>query len=154
MKKIALSLMAVALLVGCTKEKVEMSTTGTGTTKSQTVPVSSLPTNIIEYVDGNFPGLTIMEAELDDNDFDIELNNGLELSFDVNGQFIGWETDSHAVAVEMLPLSVSEYVFANYSGQIISDAEQDIHGYDVELSSDVELYFDIDGNFVSMEVDD
>lgn len=52
------------------------------------VSISDLPAAITTYVSQNYPNLTIVYAEIDDNMYEIELSNGTELHFDLSGNFL------------------------------------------------------------------
>ena len=54
---------------------------------------SDLPTAILDYLSTNYPNIAIDEAELEDGIYEIELINGLELEFDINGNFLSVEMD-------------------------------------------------------------
>ncbi len=49
---------------------------------------ATLPTAIRNYIAANYPGATITEAERYSNQYEVELNNGVELYFDLNGNLI------------------------------------------------------------------
>ena len=51
------------------------------------VPTSILPAGIVSYVQENYAGYFIVSAERD-RQYDIELNNDLDLDFSLNGDFI------------------------------------------------------------------
>jgi len=49
------------------------------------VPNSIIPAKILEYVTAHYPNNFIVKIEKDYDGYDIELNNGLDLDFDYNG---------------------------------------------------------------------
>ena len=49
---------------------------------------ASLPASIRNYIAANYPNATIIEAEQYSNRYEVELNNGVELYFDLNGNLI------------------------------------------------------------------
>ncbi len=57
------------------------------------VNVSELPAAILDYLSTNYPNIAIDEAELEDGIYEVELVNGLELEFDINGNFLSVEID-------------------------------------------------------------
>ena len=50
---------------------------------------SDLPQAILDYIAQNYPNATIDEAELEDGEYEIELDNGVELCFELQGNFLG-----------------------------------------------------------------
>jgi hypothetical protein len=57
--------------------------------KSKTkLPDSVIPASLLSYVASNYPDLFIIEWELDTADQEIKLSNGVELKFDLQGNFL------------------------------------------------------------------
>lgn len=52
------------------------------------LPSSVIPAKISEYVSGQYPGNSITDWELDGKNQQIELDNGLDLEFNMNGDFL------------------------------------------------------------------
>lgn len=53
------------------------------------VPAAIIPAAISKYVKTNFPNNAIVKIDKKYSGYEIELNNGLELKFDKNGNFMG-----------------------------------------------------------------
>lgn len=56
--------------------------------KSKKLPDSVIPSAILSYVKKNYPNNVILQWELEDNKQEIELDNKLELEFDMDGKFL------------------------------------------------------------------
>lgn len=52
------------------------------------LPESVIPAKLLEYVNAQYAGQKITGWELDDNEQQLELNGGIELVFDKNGNFL------------------------------------------------------------------
>ena len=52
------------------------------------LPDSVIPSKILSYVDTNYPNQFITDWELDDRKQQVELNNGIELIFNKDGDFL------------------------------------------------------------------
>lgn len=52
------------------------------------VPTYFIPEGVSAYVTENVPGQTIIKIERDKKGYDVDLSNGVELQFDVNGNFV------------------------------------------------------------------
>jgi len=52
------------------------------------LPQSVFMPDVYQYVQDNYPGLLMVSWELDATDQEVELNNKVELIFDLNGNFI------------------------------------------------------------------
>tara|TARA_R100000935_G_C2802858_1_gene151313 strand:+ start:319 stop:1065 length:747 start_codon:yes stop_codon:yes gene_type:complete len=123
---------------------------------------ASLPQSILTYISSNYPNNTITEAEVEDNNnYEVELDNGLELVFDHQGNFLGIDDDSNDnfgdedIAVGDLPENILTFINTHFPGVTIEGAEMENNGnYEVELSDDTELVFDTNGNFLGRADDD
>lgn len=72
--------------------KIEFDSTGQWTdieSKFSGVPASVLPAEIAAYIESNYKGQKIKSVSKERYGWDIELQNDLELKFDVSGKFIG-----------------------------------------------------------------
>ncbi|MFT4534603.1 MAG: hypothetical protein ACJA1A_001446 [Saprospiraceae bacterium] len=49
----------------------------------------NLPQIILDYIEANYSGIEIQKAEFEDGEYEVKLNNGIELCFDVAGAFLG-----------------------------------------------------------------
>ncbi len=138
------------------------------TTANKSIPIGDLPTVITDYIAANYPDATIVEAEREENgSFEVELDNGLEIKFDAEGNFLKEESDEHdedhdgdnddddKIAIEDLPTVITDYIAANYPDATIVEAEREENGsFEVELDNGLEIKFDADGNFLEEESDE
>lgn len=56
--------------------------------KNAALPTGFIPAKITSYVSKNFPTHKISKIEKDSKKFDVELTNGLDLEFKLNGDFL------------------------------------------------------------------
>ncbi len=126
------------------------------------INTAALPQAILNYVSTNYPNNTIREAEIEDNNnYEVELNNGIELIFDQQGNFLGVDNDDdddfgdEDIAPEDLPANIRDFITTHFPGATIEEAERENNGnYEIELSNDVEIIFDANGNFLGRADDD
>ncbi len=126
------------------------------------VSTSSLPQNILDYITSNYPGVTIREAEIEDNNnFEVYLSNGLELVFDQDGNFLGIDDDSdddfgdEYLTLSEIPENILDFIEDNFPGVQIDEAERENNGnYEIELENDVELIFSSNGEFLGQAEDE
>jgi|SRR5690606_677842 len=52
------------------------------------IPTGFIPSKITSYVSKNFPTQKIAKIEKDSNSYDVELTNGLDVEFNLNGDFL------------------------------------------------------------------
>ena len=126
------------------------------------INTAALPQAILDYISTNYPNNTIWKAEIEDNNnYEVELNDETELIFDQQGNFLGIDDDDdddfgdEDIAPANLPENIRVFVTTYFPGTTIEEAERENNGnYEIELSNDVELIFDADGNFLGRADDD
>ncbi|MBR4506858.1 MAG: PepSY-like domain-containing protein [Bacteroidales bacterium] len=55
------------------------------------VPTAIIPLGVIDYVAANHAGLYVVQIGKDRNNYDVELNNTIELVFNKNGEFLRYD---------------------------------------------------------------
>lgn len=55
------------------------------------IPKGIIPTQISKYVEANHPGCSIVKIDRDSKDYEIQLNNNLEIKFDLKYNVIGYD---------------------------------------------------------------
>ena len=148
---------------------------GNGDFDDSEVAIEDLLPAILEYVELNYPGVGIDEAEMEHNDqYEVELNDDMVLIFDANGDFLGigvdendqdgdgdydWEEeDGHDDGENIDPASLPDmalaYLADTYPELTILHAEMEDEGdFEVTMSNGLEVYFDAEGNFLSVDDD-
>lgn len=113
------------------------------------IPAAQLPAAAQAFVQQNFPGKTIAYAEKDTEfmrtKYEVHLNDGTSIDFDKAGN---WDkVDCHMVAVPaaLVPAAIQQYVYTNFAGAVVVKIDKERHGYDIELSNDMELKFNHQG---------
>lgn len=72
-------------------EKVEFDRKGNWTEidcKMSSVPARLVPAKIAQYVKSTYPGAKILKIEKDDNQYEVDLSNRLEVTFNKNFQVV------------------------------------------------------------------
>lgn len=123
---------------------------------------ASLPQPVLDYIVTKYPGALILKAEVEDNNnFELLLDNGLELVFDAQGNFLGVDDDGddkfgdEEYEVANLPQNLLNFIQTNFPGVSIEEAEKESNGnFEVELSNDMELIFNAEGEFLGQAKDD
>jgi len=135
--------------------------------EEMTLEEEELPSNVIDYLNDNYPDEDIDEIELEyeqeeENEgvwiIKVELESGEELIFDVDGTFLYEEEEIDNF--DDLPSNIQTFLedSPTYDADDFEDAEWTIIGnnlvvYNVYLDDDDILVFDTDGNFLG-EIDD
>lgn len=126
-------------------------------TYGDTLAVTDLPQTAVDYITENYPGEDVVVVVAKPNgDFAAELSGGVVLIFDEDGTF-EHECGNHGghgpgwggteITASELPASATAYIESNYPGETVNLAILTFHGkYFVELSNEVKIVFDADGN--------
>ena len=122
------------------------------------IHLDSLPQAIRDYLNTEFANIEIDDVEVFYEDglmrYGVRLGNDIEILFDENGLVIssGDDDDEYGIAVDSLLQDILDYVNDNFPGISIDSASIEIeYGdtyFEIELSNNVELYFDHLGNFI------
>lgn len=122
--------------------------------KDEALAVNMLPDQAKEFVAQYFPDAAIIAAKTDGNEYDVLLSNGTKIDFDKTGEWQDVDAPRGAVLpAGFYPSAIDDYVAANYQGSGINEISKETRGYDVELTSGVDLVFDTAGQFVSVDKD-
>ena len=133
------------------------------------ITTEQLPSTITSFIQKNFPGQVIdyvnIDSEFADTDFDddfdyddfddtiyeICLNNGIEIDFDINGNWKKVDCYYMTVPVQIIPSPIAQYVDVHFCGQEIVKIDKKHYGYEVELSNGVEAKFNHQGELLSID---
>lgn len=116
------------------------------------LPLSVIPQSIQDYVAQNYPNNFITDWELEDNYQEVELNNGIELEFTLEGVFIRVDTDNDndddnevVLNENEIPTEIRTYIDTHFPNstivRAIKETEDNEVFYEVYLSEMVELTF-------------
>lgn len=121
-----------------------------------TQDAKQLPLTARNFINQYFSKPQISQIKIETNilqskKYDVLLTDRTEIDFDSNGNWTEVDCKKAAVPGALIPVSVKEYVKANFPREIITKIERGRSGVEVELSNDYSLKFNSKGKFVSME---
>lgn len=120
------------------------------------IKIEQLPANAQQIINNHFAGqkvaLAKVDSELFGKTYDVIFTNGDKLEFDSKGDWIEVECKKSQVPAAIVPESISKFVSDSYPQTKILEIDRDRRGYDVKLSSHIELKFD--GQFQLVGIDD
>ena len=123
-----------------------------------TVPVSDLPQNAQTLIESHFSGaqaIYLSKNTVTDDDgtvYELKLDNGFEIDFDQDGNWTDIEGNRQQVPDALIPQEILSYVLSNYPSPLfIEGIDKESYGYQIEVSNDVDLKFDADGNFIGID---
>ena len=123
--------------------------------RDEIISEQQLPAAAKTFVKQYFKNRTVSLAKKDvdpgSTSYDIVLNSGTKIEFNAKGEWKEVDCAPAAVPAALIPAAIAKYVKANYANLKIVKIERDAAGYDIELSNDVDLQFDKQGNFVRID---
>lgn len=121
----------------------------------QLIGVEQLPAQAVNFIDTHFPDAEILSITMDSNDsnskFEVKLNNGFDIDFDENGQWTEVEGHGQQVPDAIIPNPVLAYVQSHYPDAFIEEISKKNGKIKIDLSNDIDLVFDLDGNFIKID---
>ncbi len=126
----------------------------------ESVPTEDLPMAITEYITANYPEASIIKVKLKNEEYKVYLDNFQKVYFDLEGNFLregmsngnGHFGGGEMIAVEDLPMAVTNYVTMNYPEANIVKVKLKNDEYKVYLDISLKVYFDLEGNFLREEM--
>ena len=103
-----------------------------------------------------YPLISVLDAQMhdDDGEYDDDYDDDeYDDDYDDDDYDDEYDDDMY-VSTSDLPQAILDYLNTNYPNIAIDEVEIDDGMYEVELINDLELYFDLNGNFLSVEYDD
>lgn len=125
---------------------------------STIISTTQLPTSSQTFLKTHFSGVGVTKVEKDntpDSDgtvYEVDLANGFEVNFDVNGNWTDVTSESGATlpssVVSLLPVNITKFLAANYPNARVTEMEVKSYGYQVEIDNNTELRFDKNGGYL------
>lgn len=117
---------------------------------------AEIPTAIKNFTNTHFPTNTIVRAVKDTEDntitYDIYLSENVNLEFNSALKIIDID-GINELPNSVIPQPILDYALANYPNNFITDWELDNNHQQVELNNNIELEFDMNGNFIGINND-
>lgn len=84
--------------------------------------------------------------------YEVEFRGGGDIKFNADGLWYEVEADrNRAVPQGFYPANIDTYVSTNYSGAYIEEIDRVPSGFKVDLNTDVDLLFNGNGDFISIQ---
>lgn len=116
------------------------------------IPVTQLPAPAQTFIKTYFADKPVAYAKQDGPKYEVKFNDGSEVEFDRRGNWDNVDCKYSAVPNAIVPEQIKNYVNTNYAGASITKIDKERYGYEIELSSGLELKFD--RNFNLFNIDD
>lgn len=132
MRTFILAIVALLSLTSCGKEQI--------------ISYDQLPSNARTIIESHFDHSQIAYVKKDGagsfTEYEVKFNNQDEIDFNHKGEVKSIDMKSGAVPSELVPQQISEYVAKNFAGQTIIQYSVERNGYEIELSSGLDIEFD------------
>lgn len=118
-------------------------------------PADVLPQAAKEFIEAHFSDLSIREVKNKNSPitngtvFEVTLSNETELDFDKDGEWRELSAeDDEVLPMTVLPDSIRRYLDQHYAGVALQSVDKELDGYAIELQTDVDILFDLNGKFL------
>ena len=113
-----------------------------------------LPAAAQTFIQKTFPKQAISYAKIDFDGrktYEVRLSNGTEVEFDKNGTWDKVDCNFSAVPADLVPANIANSVKSSFPDAVIVKIDKERGGYDIELSNDLELKFNKNGQMVRID---
>ena len=115
------------------------------------VPASELPRNAQDFISKNFKTAQIALVKKDIDSYDVTLNDGTEIDFIITGEWKDVDGKYKALPNSILP-NIMPKNSASSNAQN-KEESREINGYKFELSNQLKIYTDAQGNILGQKFD-
>lgn len=123
--------------------------------KDKMITPEQLPAAARTFITTNFPDNPVLFAQKDSEfmktRYEVRLKDGTEIDFDKKGEWDKVDCKLKAVPAALVPQPIATYVETNFPGVQIVKIDKERHGYDIELSNDLDLKFNHSGMLIGMD---
>lgn len=121
--------------------------------KNTPISFSDLPKTAQNFLNEYYPSDKVVsidrEGKHEGTEYDVRMASGHEVEFDVAGQWTDVDAPAQQYVPEgIVPEPIRQYVTENFQAFGINEISREKYGYEVELTSGLELRFDHDGIFI------
>jgi len=137
-------LMAALLTVG-------LSLPFSASAEEKPVKYEELPKSAQTFLAEHFSGWEIADANVDEQDYEVNFKNGSKIEFDLQGNWEEINCKADSVPCEILPSAISEYVNTNHKDKKVMEAKRENKRHELKLDNQTELEFDQNNLLVAAE---
>lgn len=120
------------------------------------VEFSQIPANAQKFVKTYFSQEAVASVWEDSEllsrkEYTVHLNDGTEIDFYANGDWEEIKSYSGTIPAKVIPARITEYIKKTYPNEFIKSIKKERYGFEVELSSDLDLKFNKKGKFLRID---
>ena len=117
------------------------------------IQANQLPKKAQDFIKFNFANDQIVYAEQDRNSFKAELQSGIEIDFDKNGDWTDVNSERTPLPTSFIPAAVMKAVEGKYKGVAVLEISKEYLSYKLKLGNNREVYVDNSGKIVGDKLD-
>ncbi|MCR4965487.1 MAG: PepSY-like domain-containing protein [Bacteroidales bacterium] len=115
------------------------------------ITVNDLPQQAQQFLKQHFEGIDPVSVRLDDGKYEVVLKNGTEIEFSRKGEWRDVDCHTTPVPAGIVPDAIANYVATKFPDNFIVKIDRDNRDYEIELNNDIDLTFDLKGNFLHLD---
>ena len=121
-----------------------------------TMDVSRLPQAAQTFLNQNFKGVKVTRIEIDRENgsvqsFETRLSDATKIEFSADGNLCSIENKRSGISKKFVSPKALQYLEINYPTAKILSCEKKPYGFELEISGNIELKFNSDGNFIGRD---
>ncbi|MDO4335637.1 MAG: PepSY-like domain-containing protein [Bacteroidales bacterium] len=122
----------------------------------ETVDFVNLPSRAMAFVEEFYPYAEVVrvEKEYDDGEvlYEVKFSNGHEVVFSSDGRWLEVEApDGRSIPYGIVPLPIQDFLDQYYYDYGVNEINKTGFGYEVELTTGLDMRFDRDGYFIGID---
>lgn len=123
--------------------------------KDTPITLHELPQNAQSFLKKYFPSsktsYIIKDKDYFSTDYEVRLENGTEIEFDEKGNWTEVDGKHRSIPTAFIPAKIMNYLKEKFPNTTISKIEKGSKKYEVELNGDIDLEFNLNGDFLKID---
>lgn len=120
-----------------------------------TQDIKQLPKKSQDFIIKYFPDEKISYIKIDEEfmqkDYDVIFVSGSEIEFSKDGEWHEINCKRSAIPEAIIPANMKAFISKNFNNAHISKMEKKTKHFEIELSNDLDMEFDLHGNFIRID---
>ena len=117
------------------------------------IQANQLPKKAQDFISANFANDPVVYAEQDRNSFKAELQSGVEIDFDRNGDWTDVGSERTPLPTKFIPANIMKAVEGKYPQVPVLEISKEYLSYKLKLGNNREVYVDNNGKIVGDKLD-
>ncbi|GAA4138455.1 PepSY-like domain-containing protein [Sphingobacterium kyonggiense] len=133
-----------------------LGTAFTATAQEKVITVNQLPKTAQSFISSHYAKspVSLVKSEketLSPLEYKVVLQDGTEIEFDEKGNWTEIDGKRNAVPTAIIPAAIKAHVNKSFPNNEIVELKKKKKGYEVELTSGIDLKFDAKGKFLKID---